>query len=212
MVTLAIFVILCLLAIPSFNAWIANDRVRAMAEDMANGLRLAKTEALRRSRQTVFALTTESNPAGAINAGAPAYSAVASNARNWAISVIPSQMDANGVFVRGGAMATDIGSGVIIDGPAAICFDPQGNMLTDADAIAAIANTGVGSACSAPASSQPVQIYTIKSASAVGDHPLQIEVGLGGQVRLCNPNPALSLSSGTPQSSEACQYPPTSTP
>jgi len=202
MVTLVVFVILCLLAMPSFNTWIANDRVRVIGEDMANGLRLARSEALRRSRQTVFALTNESNPAGATtSAGAPGYTAAAGDASNWAVSVIPSLMDSTGVFVRGGTLTRDIGTGVIINGPAAVCFDPLGNMVTDASAVT---STGVGSSCSAPPSSQPAQIYAVKSASSAGDHPLQIEVELGGEVRLCNP--ARSLSDSTPGASEGCRY------
>ena len=209
MVTLSVFALLALLAMPAFNTWIANNRVRAMAEDMSNGLLLAKTEALRRSRQTVFALTTESTPSSATtSAGAPAYAAVTGNASNWAVSVVPSLLDSAGLFVRGGTLAADIGAGVVITGPAAVCFDPLGNVVTDA---AAIADTGVGQPCSAPAnSSQPALVYSIRSASAAGDHPLQIEVGLGGRVRLCNPGQ--SLSGGTPGASEGCQYPQTVTP
>jgi type IV fimbrial biogenesis protein FimT len=207
MVTLAVFTILCLLAMPSFNTWIANNRVRAVAEDVSNGLLLARTEALRRSRQSVFALTNQANPAGAVNAGAPAYSAVNGSANNWAVSIAPSLIDSNaGVFVRGGALA-DINASVTINGPAAACFDPLGNLITNASAVA---NTGVGASCSAPSGGQPALIYSVKSASAAGDHPLQIEVGLGGQVRLCNP--AQSLSSGTPGASEGCQYPQGATP
>jgi type IV fimbrial biogenesis protein FimT len=202
MVTLVIFAILCLLVMPSFNTWIANNRVRAVAEDMANGLRLAQTEALRRSRQTVFALTTSANPAADGDTGGPDYTA-ADNGSAWAVSVAKSTMDTNGVFVRGSAIA-DIGSGVNVTGPAAICFGPQGVLVANDDS-----NTGVGAECDLP-DTPPAQIYKIQSASSAGNHPLQIEVGLGGQVRLCNPNPAQSLSSNTAGASEGCQYPPSS--
>lgn len=207
MVTLAVFAILCLLAMPSFNTWIANDRVRAVAQDMANGLRLAQTEALRRSRQSVFALITDPNPAESANAGAPGYHAVNSNATNWAVSIAPSALDnsastSTGTFVHGGTLGHDIGASVAISGPAVLCFDSVGRMVTDGGA------SGVG-ACGAPsASGPPALIYAIKSAAS--DHPLQIEVGLGGQVRLCNPARALpsALSDDTPGASEGCQYPP----
>jgi type IV fimbrial biogenesis protein FimT len=202
MVTLAIFTILTLLAMPSFNTWIANNRVRAVAEDMANGLRLAQTEALRRSRQTVFALTGP-NP-GADPTGAPNYSALA-NGSTWAVSAAPSAIvidgvsEAKGLFVRGGAIA-DIGSGVTVTGPTVVCFGPQGLLVENADV-----DTGVGAACDPLPGDPPAYIYKIKSASAAGDHPLQIEVGLGGQVRLCDP--AQALGGNTPGASEGCQYP-----
>jgi type IV fimbrial biogenesis protein FimT len=207
MVTLAIFAILSLLAMPSFNTWIANNRVRAMSEDMANGLRLAQTEALRRSALTVFALVNTPDPTGGaanVNENVT-YTAVATGATNWAVSVAPSTTaNTTATFVHGGAIA-DIASGVTIKGPPAVCFDALGRLVTDATAIANT-STGVGAQCSAlPNAATPAQIYSITSASPAGDHPLQIEVGLGGQVRLCNP--AQSLTGTTQGASEGCQYP-----
>jgi type IV fimbrial biogenesis protein FimT len=205
MVTLAVFAILSLLAMPSFNTWIANNRVRAVAEDMANGLRLAQAEALRRSRQTVFALTGPNPSADAT--GAPNYAALADGS-TWAVSVAQSTMEPTGLFVRGGAIA-DIGPGVTVTGPTVVCFGPQGFLVAN-DNSTPSAGTGVGAVCRPPAAdaTPPALIYQIKSTSGAGDHPLQIEVGLGGQVRLCNP--AQSLNGTTPGASEGCQYRPSS--
>jgi type IV fimbrial biogenesis protein FimT len=193
MVTLAILAILALAALPAFTTWIANSRVRAAAEDMSSGLRLAQTEAVSRSRQTVFALTDAQNPSSTAD-----YTADGSN---WVVSIAQSAMDPKNVFVRGSAIA-NIGTNVIVTGPAAICFSPLGRLVNES------ANaTGVGSTnCEVLSGSQKAQIYTFKSVSSAGDHPLQIEVGLGGQVRLCNPGQTLGGS--TSGAAEGCEYSP----
>jgi type IV fimbrial biogenesis protein FimT len=196
MITLAVLAILSLLAMPAFNTWIANNRVRAVADDMAGGLRLAQTEALRRSRQTAFMLTDTANPAGAA-----ALTPVA-NGGNWAVTVAKSTLDPAGAFVRGGAIA-DIGQGVNVTGPAAICFNPRGSLV---DSNTGALSPSAGACASLPTeATRYLQIYTFKSSS--GNHALQVEVGLGGQVRLCNPDYGLEpgASGGA---SEGCQYQP----
>jgi type IV fimbrial biogenesis protein FimT len=146
----------------------------------------------------VFALTN-TNPSGDTD-NQPAYTAV-SNGKNWAVSVVPSQIQA-ATFLRGSAIA-DIASGVNVNGPAAICFDPLGRLVTDANV-----DSGVGTKCGVLATGASAQVYEITSASAAGDHPLNIEVGLGGQARLCNP--AIALDTGrnpdSPGASEGCHY------
>ena len=49
MVTLTVFGILTMLALPAFSTWLANTRIRTAAEAVSNGLHLARTEAVRRN-------------------------------------------------------------------------------------------------------------------------------------------------------------------
>ncbi|MDR0479446.1 MAG: prepilin-type N-terminal cleavage/methylation domain-containing protein [Burkholderiaceae bacterium] len=218
MITLALLAILSLLAMPSFRTWVGNSRVRAVASDLSNGLRLAQTESLRRSRQTVFALTTQSvSMVSATNE--PNYAPVSSSAAsasNWAVSLPPSAIDASlPVFVGSGSIA-DLVPGIAIQGPPVTCFSAQGRLITSATAISDI-GLGSGSACAAPVSyttasgAQFLSIYRIDGAALGADRPLQVEVGLGGQVRLCNPlyrmGPSLNTATTPPSSPEGCMAP-----
>ncbi|TIC86991.1 GspH/FimT family pseudopilin [Crenobacter intestini] len=54
MVSVVILSILAALALPSFNQMVANFRVRTAAEAMLNGLKLARSEAVRRNAQVSF--------------------------------------------------------------------------------------------------------------------------------------------------------------
>ena len=102
-VTLTIFSILVMLAIPTMKDWIANTKIRTVADALQNGMRLAQSESLRRSRQVVFALTTSTNPQADFTAGTLA---AASNGNNWVIVTIPAMID-------GSESAAFVGSGVI---------------------------------------------------------------------------------------------------
>jgi type IV fimbrial biogenesis protein FimT len=57
MVTVAIMAILLVLAVPSFNAFLARGRVTGAAEALAQDLQLAKSEALRRNTEVRFSFS-----------------------------------------------------------------------------------------------------------------------------------------------------------
>ncbi len=61
-VVMAIFAILTGLAVPSFNAWLANVQIRTATESIQNGLQLARAEAIRRNSPVMFWLTSGTNP------------------------------------------------------------------------------------------------------------------------------------------------------
>jgi type IV fimbrial biogenesis protein FimT len=54
MVGLAIFAILLMLAVPAFNQYMGDSRIRNTADSIAQGLRLAQVEALKRNRDVQF--------------------------------------------------------------------------------------------------------------------------------------------------------------
>jgi type IV fimbrial biogenesis protein FimT len=188
MMTIAVFAILVALGVPSMKTWIYNNRVRAVADALQNGVRLAQTESLRRSRQVVFSLTNSPTPQTALTA--------ATDGNYWSINVIPflnTDNTTTGTFVQSGALGS-LGSGtpVTVTGPAEICFNSLGRLVTNNP------NTGVpGGSCStlppiAPGGTLPTWVYQISLPGA--DRQLNVEVGLGGQVHLCVQNVVLSSS------------------
>jgi type IV fimbrial biogenesis protein FimT len=188
MVTLAIFAIITALSVPTMRTWIVNSKIRGVSDALQNGLRLAQTESLRRSRQVVFALTSSANPQ------AIPLAAVA-NGTTWAIWTVPSITDGTEVaqFIDSGVLS-NISAGVAINsnGTAAICFNSVGRLINNASAnVTAI--TGGGAAGTQPTvGAPPVQKFNITAAG--GDRPLQVNVGLGGQVHMCDPNVGLTAA------------------
>jgi type IV fimbrial biogenesis protein FimT len=177
MVTLTIFAILVALAAPAMNRWISNVKVRSTADALQNGLRMAQAESVRRSRQTVFSLTNSPTPQNSLTAVA--------NGSYWSINTIPSMTDGTeaGQFIEAGTLTTTT-AGVLITGPAAICFNSMGRLVANS-------TTGVtGANCALPGATPPVQSYQITLPSA--DRSLRVDVALGGQVHMCDPGKTLS--------------------
>jgi type IV fimbrial biogenesis protein FimT len=183
MVTILLFSILITLGVPTMRTWVSNVKVRSVADALQNGLRLAQTESLRRSRQVVFSLTTTLPTAN----GAFAPVTAAANGSFWSVNVIPeltsdTATDTATEFVQGGALGAATGT-VLVNGPAEICFNSAGRLVANTA-------TGMGGACTLPANSPPMWTYNVSVNGA--DHPLQVQVTLGGKVRLCDPSQTLS--------------------
>ena len=77
MVTITVLGVLTTLALPSFSRWMANTRLRSMAESVQNGLRLAQREAASRNGSVSFILTNDTPP--------DCSSATASSGKNWVV-------------------------------------------------------------------------------------------------------------------------------
>lgn len=174
-VTLVVMSLLMIIAIPSFGSWLADSRIRSTAESMQNGLRMALAEAMRRNRVSVFALTRN-----APGTAAP----LAPNGPNWLVGLLPlANTDEVGTgalqYVQGSSYGTQ--AAVTVQGPAVLCFGPLGQQVPLDSA-----SNGLSADCS---SDNPT-VYTV--AAAGGDRPLQLQVYLGGRVRLCDPAKTLS--------------------
>jgi type IV fimbrial biogenesis protein FimT len=180
-VTMGIFAVLVALAVPTMRTWISNAKVRAVSDALQNGLRLAQSESLRRSRQVTFELTN--------NAAAP-FTAVASG-KYWAINTIPSMTDGTETFtfVESGVLAA-VGSNVTVTGPAAVCFNSVGRLVSNTST--AVTTATGGASCTLPASTPPVWTYDVNVNGA--DRPLRVQLSTGGQVHLCVPTRTLSTS------------------
>lgn len=174
-IALALMAILMRLAAPSFATWTRNAQVRSVADAMQNALRSAQAEAVRRGRQMAFSLTNETPSA--------ASQAVA-NGKNWALHVVPLPTEAL-IFVQGGAFG-DVAEGVTIAGPNAVCFNAIGRRV--ANAAPGVTNAS----CSLADASATFDISRVGA-----DRPLRVTVGLGGQVRMCDPN--RSQAAGQPE-------------
>lgn len=175
--TLCLLGVLMQLSLPSFMTWIGNAQVRTVADSLQNGVRLAQAEAVRRNRQVVLSFTDRT----------PALSvpAVAGGA-NWSIQTVAQFGGADAEFVQGGKL-TDVATGVSIGaiGPAvtALCFNSNGRLTVNA------APGPAGAACRAAAA-------TFEMNRANADRRLRIVVGVGGQLRMCDPSrPPLSSTS-----------------
>lgn len=57
MIVLAVFAVLVRLAAPTYGVWLANQKVRASADSIVNGLSVARQEAIRRNARVLFTLT-----------------------------------------------------------------------------------------------------------------------------------------------------------
>ena len=183
-VTLTIFAILVTLGIPSMTTWIRNNKVRTASDSLQTGLRLAQTEALRRSRQVVFALTDSTAP------NFPPLAAAA-DAKSWAIYSVPSMTDNSEApeFIQSGVLS-NLSANVQVssNGVAAVCFNAVGRLTNNASANV-VAITG-GATCTQPSGTPPVQTFGISVPGA--DRPLRVNLSLGGQVHMCVPTVALT--------------------
>lgn len=175
MVTISLLAILLAVAVPSFNSWIRNTRVRTTAQVLQDGLRLAQAEAVRRNRTVSFFLTADPSPTA---------SAVAvANGSNWGVRTLPLITDEVAAFIRGGALEGVV-AGVTITGPIAVCFNAAGQQ---------IANAAEGCAINPAA---PTATFDVAHTNAVAgeDRALRVTASLGGRVRMCDPAKALSTT------------------
>lgn len=182
MVTIALFAILLLIAVPAFTQWVRNNQMRSVADSLQNGLRAAKAKAASTNRVVVF-FTTNALPAF----GGPAVA----NGLNWGIQTLPivPAGDANHPqFVEGGRFGSQV-IGMTVTGGPALCFNPSGRLVANAA-------PGVGAAaCALPAGPGPTLFTLSRSGAVVGkDRSFGVEVSLSGQIRMCDVDRTLSAT------------------
>lgn len=179
-IILLIIGVLAMLGAPAFSRWLANARVRVVAESLQNDLRLAQAEAVRRNRQ-VAVILTDNDPAASTLAAA-------TSARNWSLRALPLLNSTEGVnstagtttFIRGNAQTTSSDVQIRSDA-SAICYNSVGRLAASTESIADASDA----TCTQPASATPGYF---RVQNTVGDRPLWVEVHLGGKVRMCDPN------------------------
>lgn len=172
MVVLTVIGVMLMLAIPGFGNWSQNSRIRTVAEEVQNGLRLAQSEAVNRNRRVAFVRT---NAAPARNA------APAANGTNWYVQVLPlpsevgdATFDATS-YVQGGAFSAQ--SGATVAGREVFCFNSVGRVINDT-------NTLLGADCVAPVDAGNPEDIDIMLGS--NNREMRVELFLGGRVRMCD--------------------------
>lgn len=183
MVTLVVFGILTMAAIPSISDWLRNTRLRNQAESVLTGLQQARNEAVRRNIPVTFWLVDLPVP-GQLTAGCT----LSANANGWVVSVdspeggcdsapslsvVPRIVNAQ-VSADGGAGVSITGTRLAADGSSSaatsVTFDGLGRTVTSfAD------NT------------QLLNRVSVAYGTAVAsDRPLQIDIDASGGARMCD--------------------------
>lgn len=180
--TLAVLGILAMLAVPAMQTWIANSKVRTVADSLQNDLRLAQNEAVKRSRQVAFVLT----------ANTPATTATpSSGGNNWYTDVLPITSGTETITnVRTSTIGSQYNATVSAKNTGTaismLCFNSEGRLTANT-------STGLGANCTVP---NGTALITFDISLPAADRPLRVEVQQGGRVRLCDP--AKTLSSTAP--------------
>ncbi|MGE0559777.1 MAG: Tfp pilus assembly protein FimT/FimU [Burkholderiales bacterium] len=175
-VGLAILAMLMALGVPQYATFISNARLRATTEGVANGLNLARAEAVKRNARVELVLTDEEPIEALVNGLPPSTSGYNWVVREW----VPATGSYNFIEGKVGAEGSgrSEGSGVVIASNSA-----------DATYDGRIIFTGFG----AMAIGQPVSFqFTYPGAGlcAAAGGPLRclnINVSPGGQIRVCDP-------------------------
>jgi type IV fimbrial biogenesis protein FimT len=165
MIAVAIFAILVLLAAPIYAQWVANTRVRNVAETIQNGLRLARTEAVQGGQPARFELTAGAGWTVCVPRGDTPGSCAAAQSTNQEFK--PG--DAAARVVVGGTtqstmtLNTDVSGQPQIGG--GVTFNALGRVQSGTNALAKIDVSSTGSSA----------------------RRLVIVVAAGGSVRQCDP-------------------------
>lgn len=178
LVVLAVVGILAAVAGPGMAAWVRDSRLTAASESLANGLRMAREEAIRRSHGVVFT-TTNDTPGAA--------SAAATGGSNWALHQIPRATETVD-YLRGGSLLEG-GAGTTVAGPAAVCFNSLGRRVANAA-------TGVTGATCTIGADPMFTTFTVTQAGS--SRTVRITISLNGQVRACDPAAAAGTVNACP--------------
>lgn len=160
MIALAVLAILTSLALPSFNGFIANQRIRAAAESLRSGVQLARVEALRRGTGVVFDMSGLDS-SWAIGCESP----VGDDLDGDGLPDCPAQIQSAERAVSGGAAVMSITAD-----STRLTFSPVGLVRQ--------ANLD-GSA--------PLTRVDISALNVSEQKPLRILVPAGGLSRICDP-------------------------
>ena len=176
LVVLVIVALLSALAAPAVAKWMANSRIRAVAESLQNDLRLAQAEAIKRNRQVAIVLTSTPSNKGTASI-TPAISAI-----DWDIRVLPLANSDETASTYLTSFEQIASSDTKITGDKALlCFNSLGNIAASS---ASLAYAGK-SDCAALTGATP---FYFKVTNGTGDRPLWVQVYWGGRVRLCDPS------------------------
>ena len=168
MVGIAIMAVLASLALPSYKAWIQNARIRTAAESIQNGIQVARAEAVKRNSPVQFDLRST-------------HSAWTVCTRPAVPGSCPAADDATTIQSRaaGEGSSADITVTTVDAGP--YVFNSFGAMISPVPTAAdGLIRIGVDVSTSV--------------LSAAESRDLSIIIGVGGGVRMCDPDSTLSAT------------------
>lgn len=172
MIALAVSSILMLMAVPNYQRWVQNSKIRSVAESVLHGLQAARAEAIRLNARVEFRLA-------GLNSGGADWSIVVQDtgtAEQAESFMLAAATDGDGHAVTGiriGSRSTPDFSG-----------SPTG------DAPGAIVFTGLGSLAGATS----VRQIDFEAVEPDGGRRLAIVLSSAGSVRLCDPARSRSTS------------------
>jgi type IV fimbrial biogenesis protein FimT len=184
-IVVVIIGILYAAAVPSFQTWIGNMKIRAQAENIMQGIQTARAEAIKRNTTVWFQLVDNFST----------NCALTTTGRQWAVSSASvagkcNAADASGIdannqpYILQKSTLDDQSSRVAVSASTnTICFNGSGRRNTT-------------TTCSA--SSSGTSTFTVSQTggtclSASGsDRCLQIVVSNAGQTRMCDTDPSIS--------------------
>lgn len=180
LVAVSVIIVMMAVALPNFNTWIRNARVRAVAEALQSSLRLAQAEAQRRNQSVVLFRTDSKDCA--------ITSTASVTGMQWQIRSVPNMLATGAPVTIQCGVLTDVSSNLTLSSgtTAAICFTADGRQTS----LTNPASIGVN--CTAGAISYGIAPTTPKAE----DRSLRVDVSLSGAVRLCDPNKSNTAPDG----------------
>lgn len=169
LVALVIVGTLFALAVPNFRVWIQNQQTRTAAESILNGIQLARSEAVKNNGAARFVLCALPDSSWEV--------LVASAAA--AVAPPPSLVCGAGSDAGVGEVRVQERSGQEGSRNVVVGSTPAG--------LTSVTFSNIGRVVG------PTVTFDV-SAPNGGDRPLNIAVGVGGIVRMCDPSPYLALT------------------
>lgn len=165
MIAIAIFGIVVGLGMPSYRVWIQNTRIRTAAESIQNGLQVARAEAIKRNARVQFAF-------GVGSAWTVGCNPVVPDNDGDGIDDCPAVIQSRSVSEGSSADIT------VVTVPAA------SNSVE-------FNNFGTVNAAPVPFTQVDVDSTVLPAADS---RNLRITLGVGGNARMCDPEPSLPLT------------------
>lgn len=166
MIVVVIFAVVAAVGVPSLQRYVADNRMLAVAQSFQAGLQTARAEAIRRNANADFILTTETDFPNAT----PASNSP--TGQNWVVRT--QQRDTPGTFdlIDSRLVTEGVSQKVNVRGNRAVVTFTGLGTMPPGTPVATIDFSHAGYACTA----------------AGGDFRcLSVQVGVGGQIQLCDP-------------------------
>jgi type IV fimbrial biogenesis protein FimT len=186
MIGLVIIAILFGLAANNYSDWIQNQQIRTAAMSIENGLQTARGEAVKLNGSVRFTLCDVANglvtsswevlAASAVAVPAASVACAKSTAVNPGEILVQERSGQEGSrmaqVATNAAVPAVVASPIAADGSSTVTFNSYGRV---------VANINGGAA----------SIAVIEITTPTGTRPLWIEIGTGGNIRMCDPSPLL---------------------